>query len=63
MRNSKGESIATLPGKKCVSCGHLTNEYTEFKCPSCGKGEIIRGRHCREISNTYRCAECGFEGP
>lgn len=55
--------MAKLPGKKCGSCGHLTNEYTEFKCPSCGEGNIIRGKHCREISNSYVCEVCGFEGP
>ncbi len=52
-----------LPGKKCVSCGHLSHEYTEFDCPQCGKGRIIRDRQCREISNTYKCDVCGFEGP
>ncbi|MCL4388646.1 MAG: zinc finger domain-containing protein [Candidatus Marsarchaeota archaeon] len=41
----------------------MTSEYTEFKCPSCGKGNIIRCYHCREISNKYKCAECDFEGP
>jgi predicted RNA-binding Zn-ribbon protein involved in translation (DUF1610 family) len=58
-----GDSITALPGKKCISCGHLSHEYTEFKCPSCRKGEIVRDRHCREISNSYKCADCGFEGP
>jgi Zn-ribbon RNA-binding protein len=52
-----------LPGKRCSSCGHLTHEYTEFACPNCGKSKIIRGKHCREISNTYKCEVCGFEGP
>jgi len=52
-----------IPGKVCVSCGRLTHEYTEFKCPSCGEGTIIRDRHCREITNVYKCTKCGFEGP
>lgn len=52
-----------LSGKVCISCGRLSSEYTEFKCPQCGEGAIIRDIHCREISNTYRCAHCGFEGP
>jgi predicted RNA-binding Zn-ribbon protein involved in translation (DUF1610 family) len=52
-----------LPGKECGSCGRLTHEYTEFKCPKCGKGTIVRCKHCRETSNIYRCSECGFEGP
>jgi hypothetical protein len=52
-----------LPGKVCVSCGRMTSEYTEFKCPSCGEGTITRCRHCREISNTYKCGICKFQGP
>lgn len=52
-----------LPGKTCVSCGRLTHEYTEFKCPACGKETIVRCYHCREISNTYVCKSCKFEGP
>lgn len=55
--------MATLPGKKCVSCGHLTHEYTEFSCPSCKKEMIVRDRRCRETSNIYKCGNCGFEGP
>jgi len=34
-----------------------------FKCPSCGKSEIVRCRHCREIAAKYKCSECGFVGP
>ena len=52
-----------LPGKVCISCGRMTSEYTEFKCPSCGKDAIIRCKHCREISNEYKCETCGFQGP
>ena len=52
-----------LPGKVCVSCGRLTSQYTRFMCPECGKGEIVRCYHCREINNTYRCTECNFVGP
>ncbi|MCL5100133.1 MAG: zinc finger domain-containing protein [Candidatus Marsarchaeota archaeon] len=52
-----------LPGKECRSCGRLTHEYTEFKCPRCGKDTIVRCKHCRETSNIYKCNECGFEGP
>ena len=60
----EGDCIASiLPGKTCVSCGRLTHEYTEFKCPKCGKDMIIRCMHCREISNSYKCSECEFEGP
>lgn len=52
-----------LAGKVCISCGRLSSEYTEFKCPQCSEGTIIRDAHCREISNAYRCPKCGFEGP
>ncbi len=52
-----------LPGKVCVSCGRLTHQYTQFSCPKCSKGKIIRCKHCREITNAYRCTECKFEGP
>ena len=55
--------VDVMPGKVCVSCGRLTNDYTEFKCPTCGSGSIIRCHHCREISNSYKCKECNFEGP
>ncbi|MDO8740825.1 MAG: zinc finger domain-containing protein [Candidatus Woesearchaeota archaeon] len=34
-----------------------------LKCPSCGKGDIVRCYHCREISAKYKCDQCGFEGP
>lgn len=55
--------MGTLAGKVCSSCGRLTSEYTEFKCPSCGKTTIIRCKACRETYNKYKCAECKFEGP
>jgi predicted RNA-binding Zn-ribbon protein involved in translation (DUF1610 family) len=35
----------------------------KFKCPSCGKEEIIRSLHDRKIAAPYKCKECGFEGP
>ncbi|MCL5440473.1 MAG: zinc finger domain-containing protein [Candidatus Marsarchaeota archaeon] len=53
----------TLPGKKCVSCGRLTHDYTEFECPACGKNRIIRCYHCRKITNVFACDECNFSGP
>jgi Zn-ribbon RNA-binding protein len=34
-----------------------------FKCPSCGKGEIIRCKACRVRVIAYICPDCGFEGP
>lgn len=53
----------TLAGKVCGSCGRLTSEYTEFKCPKCGSTTTIRCKQCRETHNTYACKECDFEGP
>ncbi|MEK6940853.1 MAG: zinc finger domain-containing protein [Nanoarchaeota archaeon] len=50
----------------CISCNiELTNlaGSTRFKCPNCGKKEIIRCVHCREIAARYKCEECNFEGP
>ncbi|MBD3249810.1 RNA-binding protein [Candidatus Woesearchaeota archaeon] len=50
----------------CSSCKkRITNESgtAVFKCPKCGKSEIVRCRSCRENVVKYRCPECGFEGP
>jgi predicted RNA-binding Zn-ribbon protein involved in translation (DUF1610 family) len=50
----------------CSSCKkQITNEKgsVKFMCPSCGKYQIIRCKHCRAIAAKYKCAECGFEGP
>ncbi|MGC8547860.1 MAG: zinc finger domain-containing protein [Candidatus Micrarchaeia archaeon] len=55
--------MAELPGKVCSSCGKLTTDYTEFKCPKCGNATIVRCRDCRENFHTYKCPVCGFEGP
>lgn len=55
--------MADNPGKLCVSCGRLTNQYVEFRCPSCGEGNIIRCYSCREKHTRYRCTKCDFEGP
>jgi len=55
--------MGALVGKVCSSCGRLTSDYTQFKCPVCGKTEITRCKHCRETYNKYRCKECDFEGP
>ncbi|MGC8587298.1 MAG: zinc finger domain-containing protein [Candidatus Micrarchaeia archaeon] len=52
-----------MPGKTCISCGRLTKDYVEFKCPNCGKANIVRCSHCRETYVRYKCPECGFEGP
>jgi hypothetical protein len=50
----------------CGSCKkRIANEQGSivFKCPKCGKTDIIRCKHCREIVAKYKCHECGFEGP
>jgi len=50
----------------CSSCKkRIANQAgtTRFKCPKCGKAEIIRCGHCRDIVARFRCPECGFEGP
>ena len=50
----------------CSSCKkRITNSTgtTTFQCPSCGKAEITRCKHCREIATKYTCPNCGFTGP
>ena len=50
----------------CSSCKkRITNEKGSavFKCPKCGKTEIVRCKNCREIVAKYKCPECGFTGP
>ncbi|MBC8444015.1 DUF1610 domain-containing protein [Candidatus Woesearchaeota archaeon] len=52
--------------KYCTGCKKNianTNEAVNFKCPKCGKHEIIRCDHCRKIATGYTCPECGFVGP
>ncbi|MBW2992221.1 RNA-binding protein [Candidatus Woesearchaeota archaeon] len=52
--------------KICSSCKKdVTNDAgtTTFLCPKCGKTEIVRCKHCREIAAKYTCPECGFNGP
>jgi len=49
---------------KCSSCNReVFDDYIRFKCPACGKAEIIRCDKCRGMSVKYVCPECGFEGP
>lgn len=50
----------------CSSCKRrITNTKgtTRFVCPKCGKFEIVRCGHCREIVAKYKCPSCNFEGP
>ncbi|MGH9923233.1 MAG: zinc finger domain-containing protein [Nitrososphaerales archaeon] len=39
------------------------DECVKFYCPSCGKSLFWRCQSCREFARSYKCAECGFEGP
>ncbi len=55
--------MANLSGSICSSCGRLASEYVNFKCPSCGKEEIIRCQSCREKYVRYKCSVCSYEGP
>lgn len=50
---------------QCISCKKtITGTGTaRFKCPKCGKYEIVRCEHCRDIVVKYTCPECGFIGP
>jgi predicted RNA-binding Zn-ribbon protein involved in translation (DUF1610 family) len=50
----------------CSSCKKkITNIEGSviFTCPKCGKAEIVRCGHCREIVAKFKCPSCGFEGP
>jgi Zn-ribbon RNA-binding protein len=50
----------------CSSCKKSIKNSkgaTVFNCPNCGKVEIARCEHCREIAAKYTCPECKFEGP
>jgi len=51
---------------KCSSCGENLvgqKDFVKFKCPDCGEEEIIRCRRCRNLSVSYKCGKCGFDGP
>jgi hypothetical protein len=50
--------------KTCSSCNReVTSNYAEFRCPECGKSNIVRCQHCRETVKTYKCEKCNFVGP
>ncbi len=59
MAKSKFELICTSCRENVVS----EERFTKFRCPMCGKAEIIRCARCRKSSNIYICPECEFEGP
>ncbi|NAZ11470.1 MAG: DUF1610 domain-containing protein [Desulfurococcales archaeon] len=64
---SKGVSLTEpVTVKKCSSCNRLLmpkEKAVVFKCPNCGKVEIIRCNKCRKMSVPYVCPICGFQGP
>lgn len=48
----------------CNSCNKLISEgATIFKCPNCGKEDIVRCGHCKKTGIKYKCKDCGFSGP
>ncbi|MCK9292919.1 MAG: zinc finger domain-containing protein [archaeon] len=50
--------------EQCTSCNiEVTQDYTTFKCPKCGKAKIIRCNRCKSTSKPYKCPECNFIGP
>jgi len=52
--------------EKCISCKRDVSNMTgtvRFKCPNCGKYEIVRCIDCRINAVKYICPACGFEGP
>ena len=62
----KKETDETPQEKKCTSCGkriESETDWVEFKCPGCGKANVIRCNKCKRLENKYKCPDCGFEGP
>jgi len=64
---SRGISL-TEPAsvRKCSSCNRLImprEKAVIFKCPNCGRVEIVRCTKCRKMSVPYECPVCGFKGP
>ena len=50
----------------CTSCKMkmVSSEgIATFKCPSCGKEDVVRCKKCRVDSIPYVCSDCAFEGP
>ncbi|MEK6856876.1 MAG: zinc finger domain-containing protein [Nanoarchaeota archaeon] len=49
---------------KCSSCHRKVQVgVTKFKCPSCGKIDIVRCEHCKRTAIKYKCNSCEFTGP
>lgn len=55
--------------EKVIKCSSSKEELSNnkgsviFKCPKCGKADIIRSYHSRELGTKYVCPACEFEGP
>ena len=48
----------------CNSCNKTIQEgATIFKCPDCGKEDIVRCIHCKKVGIKYVCKSCEFSGP
>ena len=59
-------NMTTTKDAICSSCNtKVANDAGSIKimCPQCGKHEIVRCSHCREIVAKYECPECKFIGP
>ncbi|HLC80607.1 RNA-binding protein [Candidatus Woesearchaeota archaeon] len=52
--------------KQCASCKREIASIpgsVSFKCPACGKYEIVRCSICRLSASKYHCPACSFVGP
>ncbi len=48
----------------CTSCKQeIGKQGVVFKCPKCGKQEIVRCLKCKKLAVPYICEKCGFVGP
>jgi predicted RNA-binding Zn-ribbon protein involved in translation (DUF1610 family) len=64
--NESAFQIVMEEKKTCLAMNtRVTNDKgsVSFLCPSCGKYEIVRSKHARQIVSKYTCPECGFVGP
>ncbi|HDM23875.1 RNA-binding protein [archaeon] len=51
---------------RCISCKRTIAPFEKgvcFPCPVCGEYIIWRCKKCRSRMASYRCPNCGFEGP
>ena len=51
---------------KCGACKkELINDQgsTEFTCPNCNKGKVVRCAQCRKLGTKWKCSVCDYEGP